>query len=158
MILETLPVTRRILVAVDGSEFSERAGLFAVSLARVYRAHLTVFHVAKYPSNQLGVGSTHTLSVGLPLSDSVVDKLKQAATAQMERIAVIAKRSGVGVNEEITDSPSPIVSIISDYAYQNSIDLIVVGTRGLSAYKASLAGSVSEGLVREARCGVVVIK
>ena len=76
----------------------------------------------------------------------------------IDRIAAVAKKYGVDVDEEIIDSPSMIVSIICDYAYQNSINLIVVGNRGLNAFENSLTGSVSQGIVQSATCPVLVVK
>jgi nucleotide-binding universal stress UspA family protein len=153
------PVTiRRILVAVDGSEFSDRAGSLGINLAAACSAHLTIFSVAKYPANSLGVSSTNTVSVGTPLADPLVEKFKQKVSAQMERLTGLAKKSGISASEEIVDSPSSVVSIISDYAYQNSIDLILVGSRGLTAFESTLVGSVSEGLVQRAPCAVLVVR
>jgi len=148
----------RILVAVDGSAFSERAGFHAANLAQKYSATLIVLHVAKYPANSLGITSTHTVSVGLPLSDPVVDRMKEGALDSMKKISGYARRLGIIVDEQIVDTSSSIVETIVDFAYHNNVDLIVVGSRGLNTFRATLTGSVSEGILREARCTVMIVR
>lgn len=147
----------KILVAVDGSHFAEKAGITAGDLSRKYAAHLTILHVANYPPNELGI-DRHTIAVGLPLTDSVVDKVKHEATESMHRIAVFAKSLGISCDQRIINTSSSIVETISDFCYRNEIDLLVVGTHGLSEFKRSLIGSVSEGLVEHSRCNLLIVK
>jgi nucleotide-binding universal stress UspA family protein len=47
---------------------------------------------------------------------------------------------------------------IVDFAEQNSIDLIVVGTRGSSGFKKLLLGSVAADTITYAHCPVMVVK
>ncbi len=127
-------------------------------MARRYSAALIIFHVAKYPGNTLGISSTHTLEVGLPLSDPIVDREKQGAKDSMDRIETYAKKLGVRADLEILDTSSTIVDTITDHAYRNGVDLIIVGCLGMSEFRATLTGSVAAGIVREARCTVMVVR
>jgi nucleotide-binding universal stress UspA family protein len=146
------------LVAVDGSGIAERAGLTAVDIARKLSAQLFILHVAKYPPNTLGASVSHSIAVGPPLSDPVIDKSKRQAAASMGRIEAYARTKKVESKREIIDTSSPIVETIADYAYQNDVGLIIVGNRGLNEFRATLIGSVSEGLVQKANCTVMVVK
>jgi nucleotide-binding universal stress UspA family protein len=47
---------------------------------------------------------------------------------------------------------------ILEYSHNNSIDMIFVGSRGLSAVQGWLLGSVSRKLVHYARCSVLIVK
>ena len=47
---------------------------------------------------------------------------------------------------------------IVDYAEENNIDLIVIGTRGRSGFKKLLLGSVASHVVTYAHCPVLVVK
>ena len=47
---------------------------------------------------------------------------------------------------------------IVDYAQQENVDLIVVGTKGRSGFKRLLLGSTASGVVTYAHCPVLVIK
>jgi nucleotide-binding universal stress UspA family protein len=50
------------------------------------------------------------------------------------------------------------VSSMLDYAEEQNINLIVVGTRGHSGIKKMLLGSIASGLVTYATCPVLVVK
>jgi len=142
---------------MDGSQFAENAGITAADLARRYSARLIILHVAKYRSNELEIDA-HSVAVGLPLSDPVVDKLKHEVGESMLRVVTYAKSLGVVVDQQTTNTSSSIEENISNFAYRNEVDLVVLGTRGLNEFKTSLLGSVSEGLVKHSRCSVLVVK
>ena len=149
----------RILVAIDGSADSEKAGLTAVDLAERYSAQIFILHVSNYPQDTLGFGSTHTVAVGLPQPDPEVDKEGKRAQEMMDRIEKIAANRGVTATSEIIeDASSRISDTILDYGYREDVDLIVTGSRGLNAYLRSTMGSVSTGVVNRARCSVLVVK
>jgi len=57
----------------------------------------------------------------------------------------------------LENAPS-IVQAITDYASQEKVDLIVVGTKGLSGFKKLLIGSVSSGLFSHANQPVLVTR
>lgn len=157
--LDIVPATiTKILVAVDGSDFAERAGLTAVNIARRYSIPLVLLHVANYPPNRLGSGSVHTISVGPPLSDPMIDRQKQKAVASMDRIGAYAVKRGVNVDKEVIDTSSSVVNTIADFAYRNDVDLILVGMRGTNEFKSAILGSVSDGIFQAARCSVMVVK
>jgi nucleotide-binding universal stress UspA family protein len=156
---EVLPARiGRILVAVDGSEFAEKAAMTAVGLAKKYSAKLEILHVADYPPNMLGVGSIHTVSVGIPMADSDVDREKKRAMDSIKRIESFALRLGIQPKSEIVETSASISDRIVDYAYRENIDLIVAGNLGLNSYQSSLMGSVSNGILNKARCSVMVVR
>ena len=47
---------------------------------------------------------------------------------------------------------------IVEYTEEHKIDLIVIGTKGLSGIKKMLLGSTASGVVTYAHCPVVVVK
>ena len=59
---------------------------------------------------------------------------------------------------EFIVDPTSIVGAIVDYAERENIDLIVVGSRGLSGFKKLLLGSIASGVVTYAHCPVMVVK
>jgi nucleotide-binding universal stress UspA family protein len=60
-------------------------------------------------------------------------------------------------NNIIVTFTSILASII-DYAVDNMINLIVIGTRGRSGIKKVLLGSVASEVVRDSQCPVLVVK
>jgi len=53
---------------------------------------------------------------------------------------------------------SSVVDAIVQFAEKEKVELIVVGTRGLSGLKKLILGSVSSGVVSQAPCSVLVVK
>jgi nucleotide-binding universal stress UspA family protein len=51
-----------------------------------------------------------------------------------------------------------IVGAIVEYAELENIDLLVIGSRGLTGFKKLLVGSVASGVVTYAHCPVTVVK
>lgn len=65
---------------------------------------------------------------------------------------------GVKLRTEVVASPTSVVPAIVDFADENKVDLIVVGTRGRSGFTKLLLGSVASGVVTYASCPVMVVK
>ncbi|HXX96043.1 MAG TPA: universal stress protein [Candidatus Bathyarchaeia archaeon] len=51
-----------------------------------------------------------------------------------------------------------IVGAIVEYAERENIDVLVIGSRGLTGFKKLLVGSVASGVVTYASCPVMVVK
>jgi nucleotide-binding universal stress UspA family protein len=60
---------------------------------------------------------------------------------------------------EITDNSSlSVVGEIVNYAENEHVDVIVIGTRGQSEFKKLLIGSISSGVVTYSPCTVIVVR
>jgi nucleotide-binding universal stress UspA family protein len=149
---------RHILAAIDGSDHAEKAGLFAVGLAKRYDARLFLLHVAHYPPQYLGRTNTHDVAVGFPPQNKDAEVLKKKSTDSMDRIGETAQRENVLMRKEILDTPDSIVDSIADYAERESVQIIVVGIRGLSNFDPYVAGSVASGLLTRARCSLLIVR
>lgn len=64
----------------------------------------------------------------------------------------------VKVQAEILVAVNSVVKEIVEYAEKQDVDLIVIGTRGMSGLKRILLGSTSSGVVTYAHCPVLVVK
>jgi nucleotide-binding universal stress UspA family protein len=69
-----------------------------------------------------------------------------------------AEDAGVKVKGEIVENARSAVQAITEYASNSKIDLIVIGTRGLTGFRKLLLGSVSNGVVSQAPCSVLVVR
>jgi nucleotide-binding universal stress UspA family protein len=141
---------QRIAVAIDGSSHATVALDTAVDLAKRYGATLTVIAIA--PLVPVYVAPSEPFSPGivppseLPRYQQIVDAaVKQAKSAGIPAVSGVA-REGVVVDE------------ILDLIEQNPVDLLVVGSRGLSTTKRIFLGSVSSAVVTHAPCPVLVIR
>lgn len=70
----------------------------------------------------------------------------------------LAKQKNIKVKTDVVVGISSVVKEIVEYAHKNKIDMIVIGSRGLSGFKKMLLGSVASGVVTYADCPVLVAK
>lgn len=140
-----------ILVAVDGSPFAERALKFAVDLAKKYTAKLIIVHVvlrrfyAVTPS-EAGVLAT-TVFVKEMESEGKEIIGKAEGFARAEGVDYECKLlQGVPAEEIVKTSQS------------EKVDLIVMGSRGLTEVRAFLLGSVSDKVCHHAKCPTLIVK
>jgi nucleotide-binding universal stress UspA family protein len=68
------------------------------------------------------------------------------------------KTSSIQLKTQVIISPISVTGNIVEYAEREKIDLIVIGTRGRSAFKRILLGSTASGVVTHAHCPVMVVK
>ena len=136
---------KNILVPVDGSASSDRAVAQAISIADLCESKLNFLYVANI--NQLAINAC--------LSDAILAAVKKAGDVISER-AVNMVPSDI---EYVTfsESGSPAVTIL-EFEKQIEPDLIVMGSRGLGLVKGVLLGSVSQYIVEQSTCPVLVVK
>lgn len=148
---------QRILVAVDGSEGSSRASEVAVDLAEKFGSQLFVLNVFRdYPEYM-----TVFPSAPAPSGEAIQAYQANARKAALEivrRTASIAEKKGVKAKPQTSETIGSIVQVITDYASDEKIDLIVMGTQGMGGFKRMLLGSVSSGVVTHAHCPVLVVR
>lgn len=138
-------MVRNILVPVDGSEGSDRAVAQAIQMAEACEAKLNFLYVANI--NQLAINAC--------LSDAILEAVTKAGAVILDR-AMQMVPSGID-KEAFSETGSPAV-VILDFAESNPCDLIVMGSRGLGVVKGVLLGSVSQYIVEQAKCPVLVVK
>ncbi|MBN1785868.1 MAG: universal stress protein [Candidatus Methanofastidiosa archaeon] len=136
-------ILNRILVPVDGSKTSHIAIEYASKLAKSSDANIHLLHVID------GIGHWQTEGQN---EDSL---RKERANYILEEAENITKRYHVPVTKSIAKGSVP--EKIVDFAKENGIDLIVMGTRGMSGYNNPMLGHVSEKVARNAHCPVVLV-
>jgi nucleotide-binding universal stress UspA family protein len=153
----TQPSFKRVLVAVDGSENSMRAAKLAVDMAKKYGAELIVLHVI--PTIHYALSVTAPSATLPPGVYEEYQAYERATGESLVRSTVdLAKAAGVPVRSDVQEPHGSIVEGITDYALGEHVDLIVIGTRGLSGFKKLVIGSVSSGVVSHAYCSVLVVR
>jgi nucleotide-binding universal stress UspA family protein len=156
----------KILVGIDGSQLSMDAASYAIEMAKRDNAELIAIHVL---SAKLG-GYEHTpkpLLFGLPATPSSVNNIIETSEQEAQRWLDRIKQQLLTDDENnqikirtdiIIASTARIAAEIVNYAQQENVDLIVVGTKGRSGFKRLLLGSVASGVVAYAHCPVLVVK
>lgn len=148
---------KRILVAMDGSTPSLRAANFAIHLCKLERADLVILHVLP-DIKQGGVIGLRTKYGDVKMYSAFLKAKTQDANKWIEPIQEKAKKDGIRSKTEILENQgTSIVAVITKYAQKNHIDLITVGTRGLSRFKRLLVGSVTSSITGHAHCPVLLV-
>jgi len=144
----------KILIATDGSSSANRALDLAVELAKVHNASLYAINVIRQiqippeMQNMARVESLgeNRLSVLEFIANQILDDAEQRIRAKG---ATFAKKS-IGHEDPATS--------ISRYAKKHGIDLVVIGTRGLSKVKALLLGSVSRKVTEICNVNTLIVR
>lgn len=136
---------KNILLAFDGSECSNKALVYAGSLAEQYGAALWLVHVFTHTSDMLGYEDFEKLYA----------KRKSAGQAVVDEALLKLDQIKLKVHAELLEGPE--AESILKTAEKLQADLIVMGTRGLGAVKGLLIGSVSRKVIHLASCPVMVV-
>jgi nucleotide-binding universal stress UspA family protein/predicted transcriptional regulator len=146
----------KILIAIDGSESSLRAADFAIQLAtkedsaRVILLNILGISTAKQVASSIILAPTFGLKE--------YERYKREAKKWLDKIGKKFEEKGIQTIVEIVGGPVPAASSIVNYAENQNVDLIVVGTRGKSGIKKLLLGSVASSVVSHASSNVLVVK
>jgi nucleotide-binding universal stress UspA family protein len=149
---ECLLSIRKILVALDGSNPSFNASTYAIDFAKRYDAELIVLSiVSPIPYSQFeyaNIGRMKEIeTIEKEKSEQYIDKVKQKAI-----------ENKVTVKTEVLVKYTSVVKEIVEYAENNKVDMIVIGSRGMAGFKKLLLGSVANGVVTYSHCPVLVVK
>lgn len=137
-----------ILVAVDGSEASEKAFEKALVLAKDNDAKLVVTHVV----------DSRTFATAEAYDRTLAERADEYANELLDRYVDISKQKDVTNIEKHIEYGSPKVKISKDIAQKFDVDLIVCGATGLNAVERFIMGSISESITRYATCDVLVVR
>ena len=154
---------KKILLALDGSESSQKAAQAALELAEKLKADLVVLHAISPPTTYYHSTIASPTGMSLPAPsqheiDAYYAYAKKVATSIVGEVESKGKKLSIHVKTEIPEAVSSVVETILNHAAKENVDLIVVGTRGLGGFKKLLLGSVSNGIVSHAPCPVLVVR
>ena len=122
----------KILVGVDGSDYSTWALMEAIAIAKKFSGHIKVITVYKQGK-------------------------KDEATKIQMKAKHLLKEEKIDSSLSAILGSNPSRALV-DTAENEKFDLIVVGSRGLGRAASFLLGSVSKQVVSKASCDVLVVK
>lgn len=126
---------RRILLATDGSCYSDAAAIAAASLAKGYALPMTVVSVT---------------------TESHSQQRRTEAKQAIERVLAFLKKEGLDADGLVVHG-KPHEAII-ETAANKAVDLIVVGSHGRTGLTKMIMGSTSERVIQESQWPVLVVK
>ena len=143
-----MPSAERILVAVDGSGYANRAVEFAGDMAAAYDAELVVLYVetnGPLPKELQDFATSEDLSHA-----QIVERILETATDRV-------KSHGAKKVRRLVREGDPTAEIIAA-ANENKADVIVMGRRGVGALRGLLIGSVSHKVTQLADAICVTVQ
>jgi len=144
-----------VLVGMDGSENSFQALRFLLSLSLARQTKLRLLSVVepiRYPASAPGAVRGHLIRMLREIENErrgELEKVLEKAAAELGSSLTRVTRS--------TPTGNPADVIVAAAAAHDA-DLVVVGARGLGGMTRLLLGSVSEKVLRYARCPVLIVK
>lgn len=140
------PVARmeKLLIATDGSVYSESAIREAINLAKQCSSKLIAVSIVK------------TNPEFEDLVPQVIEKLEKEAIRHLESIKNRASKENVDCEIIVHLSEEPYQDII-DEAAKNQVNMIIVGTHGRTGLKRLMMGSVTAKVIGHATCNVLVV-
>lgn len=136
----------RILVAVDGSEGSLKALRKGVAISKRNNAKLYIAHI---------LDDTGSLPFEV---EQYVKRAERNGHELLEKCQLYAQENGLQELGLLLEIGSPRTLISQTIPERESIDLIIMGARGLNVVERFFIGSVSDFVIRRAVCDVLVIR
>jgi nucleotide-binding universal stress UspA family protein len=135
---------KKILLATDGSKYSEAAAERAIDLAKTYEGELKVISVVEAPSEVYEDSSR------------VTENLIKKAKGYTEDVAKRAESAGIKAEAFVKTGKT--CQVITEFAKEQKSDLIIMGSHGKRGLRRLLMGSVAERVIGLAACPVLVVK
>ncbi len=146
---------KKILVAFDGSKHAQETLDFTLDLAEKCGAKVTVLSVSHHATTPLGM-------IGTPVPGEILETYSKELMDSTAKLLAEAVEKAREKKPDLEIEPKlmegrPADTIIQ-IAEDEKMDLIVIGSRGLSGLKRFFLGSVSNEVVNHAKCPVLVVK
>ncbi len=136
--------TKHILVALDEAGEPRKGMEKAIYLAKLSGAKITGVNVVVVSPT---LASTVT---------NYRDYLAEKAQVMLDRVKESCEKQGIQLASKILDG-SP-ASKIAEFAEEEKVDLVIVGSRGLGGMSEAILGSVANSIVHKSKVSVLVVK
>src|SRR5215470_9429847 len=144
-------VVKKILAAIDRSKYKEKIIAYAISLGKAWGAEVTAIHV---------------IDPGRGVPGGRIKEKEKQREEEAERPAqdllsedeLQAKKEGINLRKEIVEESDTVEKTIIEYAKKNNIDVILIGTIGMSTAEEVFLGSVANSVIHHAHCPVFAIR
>ena len=143
----------KVLVALDGSEHANRALQLAAALSKRCDATLVLFHAVEISAFR----SDYDPRV-IESAREVYRKIGQEqAQWILQEAEMTAREAGVANVEQLIGEGDPVKALLG-VLRASPVDVVVVGTRGLTGLREIAMGSVAHKMSVAAPCPVMIVK
>lgn len=139
-----------ILIPWDGSKYSNHAFKVALDIAKKYDSKIKLVTCLSHADT----GASY-LDSGI--NKDIFKTAKNVLTKKMTDLKNDAKKSGISTSIDVFITDSTVKQLVT-FAKEKKIDLIVMGSHGLTGWKKLLLGSVASGVSQQASCPVLVVR
>lgn len=141
--------TKRVMLPIDGSEGSDRAAVVAYEIAELTKSKLYIVHVI----------NTGVVQQVARMSDKDPEDILRHYEENGEKLLQRYKSAGLGYGLEVETVleqglPSDRITAL---AASIDVDIIVMGSKGLSSSRKPGLGSSTERVIRRINCAVLVV-
>ncbi len=142
---------KKILLPTDGSESSFEALIYASSFAREYKVTVYIMTVIEIHHS---IYDVYADEISLDIQES---KIASLVNKRLDEFEKKARELSIQDIIKITRFGIPYHEIVN-FAKEENVDLIVMGTHGRSGIAHFLIGSVTEKVIRTSPCPVLVVR
>lgn len=140
---------KKILIPIDFSEYADEALKVGAKIARANNSEIILLHMMELPQQPSDVfGSGKSIPEIMYYKDQMINKL--------ENLMDIDELKGLNVSNAFEFKK--VAEGIIDASIRNDVDLIVMGSKGISGFDELLVGSNTEKVVQLSEVPVLVIK
>jgi nucleotide-binding universal stress UspA family protein len=144
----------KVLLATDASKDAVKAAQIATAISSVSGSELHILHIGSTKDFHVAPGAEQSFS---PRSPSLGEVREKSEKTLEEAVKQVEEAGGTvaGAHLRMGDPDEEILRHCEEH---DDFGLLVMGSRGLGPIKRRLMGSVSESVVRHARCPVLVAR
>jgi nucleotide-binding universal stress UspA family protein len=142
---------KSILVPVDFSDVTLKVVKAAIQLAKPFQSRITLMHVTEITPQILGIGPAPEAVPTPTLEEST----ESGVTEKLARLEELVTAVGLDSNS-VELQGAPVESILNQ-AEKSRVDLIVLGSHSRGPLYHLFVGGVTEGVLKRARCPVLVV-
>lgn len=135
---------KNILLATDGSKYSDAATGRAIDFAMSYGGELKVISIVDVPAEYYAE------------APKAVEDLTKKAKEFVAHVKKKAEASNISTETFVGEGEA--YKVITDFAKKEKADVIVMGSHGRTGIKRLLMGSVTEGVIGHSTCPVLIVK
>lgn len=143
---------KNILVPFEGSQLSYKAFKVGLELAKKLNAKLIILDCIN-----ISFAGSLIPGIDIDFESIVLNKLRNKAKIDMEKLEKMAKKKNVKIKSYVIDSPIISKSILS-FSKSQKIDLIVMAPHSRSGMSEFFLGSISNAIIHQAVCPVLLVR